>query len=181
MENKQTRKLNTLFLWDKNPRTIDVDKFNSLKKKIKRWGQFKPLIITENGEVIGGNMRLRAYEEMGIEDVWVSVVYPKSEAEKIEIALADNELSGDWDELKLTELIAPFSDQIVLKDYELDLGRTTNLSDLFKSVSPDGTPNESEEYKEEYQVVVVCKNEGEQEQIYKNLLDQGYEVRVITV
>lgn len=92
-----------------------------LKKKIQRWGQFKPILVTKEGEVIGGNMRLRAYKELGIEDVWVSIVEPKSEAEKTEIAIADNESSGEWDILKLEELAVEFKDDINLDDYKIDL------------------------------------------------------------
>ena len=86
--------INTLRNWDKNPRSIKKDKFEELKKRIQEYGQFKPLVVTEDGEVLGGNMRLRAYKELGINDIWVSVVYPKNEAEKIKIALADNEERG---------------------------------------------------------------------------------------
>ena len=62
----ETRKVNELKNWDKNPRGIKADKFEELKTRIKKWGQFKPVIITEEGEVIGGNMRLRAYKDLGI-------------------------------------------------------------------------------------------------------------------
>ena len=80
------RKISELRNWDKNPREIGKKEFASLKEKIKRWGQFKPVLITEDGEVIGGNMRLRAYKDLGIEDIWVSIMNPKTDAEKIEIA-----------------------------------------------------------------------------------------------
>jgi DNA modification methylase len=113
--------INQLHGWDKNPRKIDNKAFSLLKKKIQRWGQFKPVLITPDNEVIGGNMRLKAYKELGIEDVWVSVVEPKSEAEKIEIAIADNESSGEWDVPKLEELAVEFKDDINLDDYKIDL------------------------------------------------------------
>lgn len=142
MENREIRKLSTLRLWDKNPRSIGKKEYEALKNKIKRWGQFKPVIITKDGEVIGGNMRLRAYQDLGIEDVWVSVVDPKTEAEKLEISIADNESSGRWDEQALAELLEPYKTEIKLDDYELDLGKPTNLNDLLDQFGPE--PEEDE-------------------------------------
>ena len=54
--------------WDKNPRSIKTQDFVRLKKQIEKLGQYKPLIITNDGVVLGGNMRLRAYKELGIND-----------------------------------------------------------------------------------------------------------------
>lgn len=135
---KEFRKITELRHWDQNPRTIDKKAFESLLKKIRRWGQFKPVLVTEDGEVIGGNMRLEAYKTIGINDVWVSVVNPKTEAEKIEIALADNEMAGRWDEDKLAEIITPFKSEIVLEDYQLDLGNPSNLKEIISKYGPDG-------------------------------------------
>ncbi len=127
---KDTRKISTLKLWDKNPRSIGKGEYKSLKKKIERWGQFKPVLITENGTVIGGNMRIRAYRDLKIKDVWVSVVKPKNESEMIEMALADNELAGRWDEQALAELIEPL--KINLKDYKLDLNKAKDLKEILE-------------------------------------------------
>ena len=149
MQNKEIRNISTLRLWKDNPREISKKAFESLKKKIKRWGQFKPVLITKDGEVIGGNMRLRAYLDLGIEDVWVSVVNPKDEAEKIEIAMTDNESSGRWDEQALAELIEPYKTEIELGNYELDLGKTTPLNELLDQFGPEVVEDEVPEISQE--------------------------------
>ncbi len=136
--NKDLRNISELRLWKSNPRSIGTDAYEALKNKIKRFGQFKPVIITANGEVLGGNMRLRAMRELGINEVWVSVVEPKNEAEKLEISMADNESAGRWDELALAELLEPYKDEIKLEDYELDLGYTTGLDILLARLGPEG-------------------------------------------
>jgi ParB-like chromosome segregation protein Spo0J len=115
--------------WRENPRTIGSDEYELLKKKIKRWGQFKPLVVTEDGMVLGGNMRLKAFKEMGITEVWVSVVKPKDRAEMIEIALADNELSGQWNERALKDLIMDFP-EIELSDYKFNFGIPQSLAKI---------------------------------------------------
>lgn len=131
-----TRHIDTLTLWKDNPRAIKEDKFNELKNRIKKWGQFKPLIITLDGVVLGGNMRLRAYQELGITDIWVSVVNPKTEAEKIQIALADNEEMGFYQEDELAELISKYKDDIELSNYSIHLGKLTSLQDLLDQYQP---------------------------------------------
>ena len=36
-------------------------------------------------------------------------------------------------------------------------------------------------YKEQFAVVVICKNEKEQEEIYDRLKDEGYKLKVVAV
>jgi len=79
--------------WDKNPRAITKDDFERLKRQFTRIKEitgeylYKPLVITPDGEVLGGNMRLRILQDLGIEDVWVSIVNVKTEEEKIQSAI----------------------------------------------------------------------------------------------
>lgn len=134
---KEFRSIDTLRNWDKNPRAIKKDKFEELKRRITKRGQFKPLIITPDGEVLGGNMRLRAMKELGVKDVWVSVVEPKDEADKIEIALTDNEEMGYYEEQALAELIAEHSTTIDLSKYSVHLSEPMTLHEILSSISPD--------------------------------------------
>jgi len=135
--NKDYRKLTELRNWDKNPRSIKKDKFEELKNRITKRGQIKPLIITPDGEVLGGNMRLRAMQELGIKEAWVSVVTPTSEADKIEIALTDNEEMGYYEDQALAELIAQYKDEIDLTKYSVHLGQSQTLEEILKQFSPD--------------------------------------------
>ena len=128
-------------LWDKNPRNIKTKDFERLKRQILKLGVYKPLIAyAENGgyTVIGGNMRLRALREMGIDEVEVSIVTPKTEAEKVEIALSDNDRAGEYEEDKLAELVYPYLDEINLEDYKVDLGEGVDLSSIVEMFAPVG-------------------------------------------
>lgn len=131
------RDVSELFNWKDNPRAIKKDKFEELKSRITKLGQIKPLIITEEGEVLGGNMRLKAMQELGIKEAWVSVVYPKTEAEKIEIALTDNEEMGYYEDQALAELIAQYKDEIDLSKYSVHLSQPQTLEEILKQFSPD--------------------------------------------
>jgi DNA modification methylase len=152
--NKDMRPISSLTLWDKNPRSISKESFESLKNKIKRWGQFKPLLMTPEGIIIGGNMRLRAYKELGISEAWVSEIHPKGEAEMIEIALADNELAGRWDRDALAELVYGYKDEINLGDYQLDLGKPADLNQLLSQYGPSAEEDEVPEVSDEPPVSV---------------------------
>ena len=145
---KETRKIDSLYNWEENPRTIDKKPYEDLKYKIKKFGQFKPVICTPQGEVIGGNMRLRAYKDLGITDVWVSVVEPKTDAEKLEIAIADNESAGRNDELKLAELIEKYKSEFDIDKYAVDLGKSTSLQDLINQYGPEPVEDEVPEVTE---------------------------------
>lgn len=131
IDKKKYRKINELKNWDKNPRAINKDDFDRLKKQIETLGQYKPLIITNDGTVLGGNMRLRAYKDLGIDDVWVSVVDAPDEATKLKYALSDNDRAGYYQEQELVELIASLSD-VDLNLFKVDLGKLTSLKDLLK-------------------------------------------------
>mgnify|MGYP001605570934 CR=1 FL=1 len=89
--NKEYRKLSELKVWDKNPRTISKEAFERLKWQLEKLGEYKPLLVNQDNIVLGGNMRLKAYTEMGKDKLWVSPVVTKNEAEMWEYALSDND------------------------------------------------------------------------------------------
>ena len=62
---------------EKNPRYIKSDKFKKLVKSIKDFPEMlsvRPIVIDENNMVLGGNMRLKACIEAGVDDVPVTIV-----------------------------------------------------------------------------------------------------------
>lgn len=121
--------------WDRNPRTIEKKDLERLKRQIQKHGVYKPLIVTPDGEVIGGNMRLKALTELGAKEAWVSVVEPKTEAEKVEIALSDNDRVGRYDKGLLEDLVIEFKDEISLDDFSVDLKAPVLLDELVSNYS----------------------------------------------
>ena len=138
--------------WDRNPRTTNKNDFARLKNQIVKLGQYKPLIITKDGTVLGGNMRLMAYRALGIMDAWVSVVEAKTPQEMVEYALSDNDRIGNYDEELLAELLMEVPD-IQLGDYKVDLGKLTDLKDVLAKYGPD---DESPVVKEEPELCARC-------------------------
>lgn len=137
---KEYRKISSLKGWDKNPRSIKDKDFQRLKRMIEKLGEFKPLIILEDGTVLGGNMRLRVYKELGWGEAWVSVVEADTEKEKLAYALADNDRAGFYDEDLLANLSGEFP-EFNWDDFAVDLKPPVTLDDLIqKPIEEDEVP-----------------------------------------
>jgi ParB-like chromosome segregation protein Spo0J len=109
-----------------NPRIIKDDKFKKLVQSIKDFPQMlelRPIVIDENNIVLGGNMRLKACQELGLKDVPTIFAKDLTEEQKKEFIIKDNvgfgewnwdDLANDWDEELLVEwgLDLPIGQQI---------------------------------------------------------------------
>lgn len=143
---KEYRKLNTLKNWEQNPRTVTKEGLERLKKQITKLGQYKPLLITDDGTVLGGNMRLKAYQELGVEDIWVNVVDAPTEEKKIEYALSDNDRVGKYEGDQLSDLIGNFPD-VEWSNFSVDLNEPTTIDELierFSEIQEDEVPEVNE-------------------------------------
>lgn len=108
-DNKMWAKVSWLKPWDKNPREIKEEDFERLKQRLKG-EQFKPLLITSDGVVLGGNMRIRAYKELRREKVWVSVVSFKKHEDGLVTAYVNNNKDRTFDSKKDGMLHYAFTD-----------------------------------------------------------------------
>jgi len=86
-----------------NPRVLRDEKFQKLKQSITEFPKMlslRPMVIDENNVVLGGNMRLRALQELGftdVEEAWVKRSSDLTEDEKKRFIIADNVAFGEWD------------------------------------------------------------------------------------
>lgn len=86
-----------------NPRTIKDDKFRKLVNSIREFPkmmELRPMVIDSDGTVLGGNMRLKALQELGYTDVpdtWVKRASELTDEEKQRFIIADNVGFGEWD------------------------------------------------------------------------------------
>lgn len=158
-----------LYNWEKNPRAIRKEDFENLKKKITKWGQFKPIVITKDGEVLGGNMRFRAYKELGVKKVWVSIVEPKDEADKVSISLADNESAGYYVEQDLAELIEGLNIDYAEFKVSLDEGKT--LEEVMSLFKPDDYAPPIQEQEQSPEILIEIRTKNSTYIQIKNVLD----------
>lgn len=191
-DKKEYRLLSQLRAWDRNPRDIDEDDFLRLKDQIVELGEYKPLIITSDGVVLGGNMRLRAYRELGYTQCWVSVVDATTDAQKLKYALSDNDSAGHYIEDQLRDLIKEVEEDIDLDALNVDMGADNkSLRDFLaesqiitnpSATTPVSTGAENGvNYQSQFQVVVTCVDETEQERVYNQLSQLGLQCKVLTL
>ena len=154
------RDIKTLHNWVNNPRTVTKEGIERLKKQITTLGIYKPLIITDDGTVLGGNMRLKALEQLNIKDVWVVVVDAPTEEKKIEYALSDNDRVGKYEGDLLANMIGNFP-KVDWKSFSVDLDNPLIVQDLIDSYNfdPNGEWKDMPEFKQEgidfYKLLVV--------------------------
>ena len=88
---------------DANPRTIRDEKFKKLVSSIREFPammELRPMVIDAQNVVLGGNMRLKALEELGYKDIpetWVKRASELTDEEKQRFIIADNVGFGEWD------------------------------------------------------------------------------------
>lgn len=148
-----------LFLFKDNPRDVEAKDFERLKQQLEL-GEHSTLLVTTEGEVLGGNTRLRAYKELGKktakvvvveiiergEDVYILIDGKESERvfdsvgqAKLELALSHNDSIGTNNELKLAELLTIHN--IPTEVYSVST-KITPVEDILTNLSPDGKDDE---------------------------------------
>lgn len=110
-----------------NPRIIKDDKFKKLVKSLEGFPEMmdkRPMVcVTDvDGKLfpLGGNMRLRAIQELGmkeIPDTWVTLADDWTEEKRKEFTIKDNASFGEWD----WESLANEWDSEQLSDWGVDV------------------------------------------------------------
>jgi DNA modification methylase len=95
--------LTTLKLNEDNPRLIQAERLDKLKQSIEQFPKMmalRPIVVDSKNVVLGGNMRLRALQELGYKSIpgeWVKKADELTEEEKRRFIIADNTGFGEWD------------------------------------------------------------------------------------
>ena len=113
-----------------NPRIVKNDKFKKLVQSINDFPEMlekRPIIVDENLMILGGNMRLKACQELGIKDVWVSIAKGWSDKQKQEFIIKDNNHSGEWD----WDILANNWSTLQLQDWGMDVWRGAEDNNFF--------------------------------------------------
>jgi len=151
-----------LYLYKDNPRDVEAKDFERLLEQIKL-GEHSTMLVTTEGEVLGGNTRLRAYQKIGKEFAKVVVVeiveagdsvhivvdgkksertFETANQAKIELALSHNDSIGTNNELKLAELMT--LNKVNTEVYSVAT-KITPVSDIVNRLSPSEDEDASKE------------------------------------
>jgi len=120
-----------------NPRFIRDEKFAKLVKSLREFpdmAQLRPLIVNAEMVVLGGNMRLRAMQELKWEKVPVIVAENLTPEQQREFTIKDNLSYGenDW------EILANQWDAELLTDWGMDIPH-------FDGELPEDNPEDSDQ------------------------------------
>ena len=103
----ERRKLADLKAAEYNPRkalTPDDAEYQKIRRSIEEFGYVDPIIINEDGTIIGGHQRATVLKDLGYQEVDVVVVALDKQREKA-LNIALNKITGEWDEVKLKDLL----------------------------------------------------------------------------
>jgi ParB-like chromosome segregation protein Spo0J len=108
----------------KNPRVIKDDKFRKLVQSIREFPDMlnkRPLICFTDVDgkyvVLGGNMRLRAAQEIGLKEMPIILADDWTQEQKDEFLIKDNVGFGEWN----WDDLANEWDEVLLESWGLDL------------------------------------------------------------
>jgi ParB-like chromosome segregation protein Spo0J len=132
--------LSALREWDENPRVIDSQRMEQLKRSLEADAgmlEVRPLVALPDGTVIMGNQRLAAARELGWTKIPVATVDLDAQTAR-SWAIRDNQSYGEWEPADLSQILRELRDE----DVDLDvLGfREDELDELLRQRDADPRP-----------------------------------------
>lgn len=80
--------------------------YQKIKKSIIEYGCIIPLVVNKDMTIIGGHQRLKILEDLGYKEIECVIVdYNKNKEKGCNIILNNENVSGEWDNSKLEELM----------------------------------------------------------------------------
>lgn len=164
-----------------NPRRITPERLQQLVASLRADPSMldaRPLVATPEGEVVMGNMRLRAARQLGWETVPVYVKSFKDEAQKREWALKDNNPFGEWIPDELRGLV------LVHRDEGHDLSLLgfgdQELRDLLTVDDGGALPDAPvQDVPVVFGVVIDCDSEAEQAELLEEFAGRNLKCRAL--
>jgi ParB-like chromosome segregation protein Spo0J len=162
--------VDSLSLDPANARKHGKRNLDAIAASLRRFGQQKPIVVDSRGVVRAGNGTLMAAKSLG----WTHVDVVRSDlagSELAAFAIADNRTAelAEWDD----EILAQFAEAGVLGELGFDeeeVGRLMNQArgEMESEELPDA----------KFEVVVECRDEGQQRDVFERLSSEGFSCRL---
>lgn len=126
---------------ENNPRILKDDKFKKLVQSIKDFPEMleiRPIVVNNDRMVLGGNMRLKAIQEIGLKEIPIIKAENLTEEQQREFLIKDNVGFGEWD----WDALANDWDADELKDWGMDLPTDFN-PEILEAEEDDFEVNDS--------------------------------------
>ena len=159
-----------------NPRRIDKHAYNKLKTSLfeKDLNEIKELLVMPYNNtyvVLSGNMRLKAYKELGYMHIKCKVIDPEVDAQTLQkIIIVENTNYGSWDDdLLANEWKPELLDAWGYDLPELDMSEFEDDKSLIEN---------TEKLKDKFVLKVSNKDQEEIMALLNELQDRGFEVEL---
>ena len=151
-----------------NPRVIKDNKFKKLVKSIRElpeMGMVRPIVVNQDMIVLGGNMRLKAMQEVGLQVIPITIV-DWDEDKQRQFIIKDNVGYGEWD----FDMLANEWDIAELNDWGLDLPNNLlkDIDDLGEEINTDSDTN--------WMINITCTDENQAKELYEKFVADGLNV-----
>lgn len=169
--------INEIKEYENNPRHNE-NAIEPVANSIKEFGFKVPIILDKNNVIVAGHTRLKAAKRLGLDTVPCLIADDLTEEQINAFRLADNKVGeiAEWDFDKLEEELLNIN-SIDMSMFEFDL---SEFEEKGKSETEEDINTESNyNYEEQYGIIVICKDENEQQETYENLTELGYECKVV--
>jgi hypothetical protein len=177
----KTRKISDLIRAEYNPRELTKEQHNQLTDSLKRFGLVDPIIVNTHKDrkniLVGGHQRMKVWESMGNETIPTVEVNLNLEKEK-ELNVRLNKNTGQFDMELIQEHFE--TDDLIEWGFDADELEFFNFEETEEeSGRPGNFDDDGIKDVSQYGVIVICKNAGNQEQIFNELRSAGYECKVV--
>lgn len=170
-------KIDDIVPYENNAKKHPDDQVEHIANSIKEFGFRQPLVIDKDNVVVIGHGRLLAAKKLGMTEVPAIRADDLTGAQINALRLADNKTNeSEWDFDALEEELADLSIDFDMSEFGFDMSDGNGDAD---GGEPPLSTEQSFNYQEQYGVIVMCKDEAEQEAIYNRLIGEGFECKVV--
>jgi len=79
---------------EKNTRIHPEKQINEIRRSLRKWGQYKDVVVDDQYLVLAGNGLTEAMRAEGYKKAWTVILYDLSENDKKKLMMADNKTAG---------------------------------------------------------------------------------------
>ena len=165
-------KTDSLKPYANNAKLHPAEQIEQIKKSITEFGFNDPIALWKDNEIIEGHGRLIAATELGIDKVPVIRLDELTDEQRRAYMLVHNKLTmnSEFDEnvleIELDDIVDIEMTKYGFVNIEIDDVTRKDMSEMFG---------------DNYDVIVSCENEIEQQKLFEKLQGEGYTCRVSTL
>lgn len=111
------------------------EEYQKIKKSLVEFGCVIPLVVNKDMTIIGGHQRLKILKDLGYTEIECVIVdYTKNKEKGCNIALNNENITGEWEDSKLKELLAELKME---DDFDMDMTGFSfdEVDDMLKDIT----------------------------------------------